>query len=161
MTSLSFTAVNLEETQKLAKRVGALLHPGDILTLDGPLGAGKTAFARALIQGLIGQDQEVPSPTFTLVQTYDIRDLTLWHFDLYRLEHPEEIWELGFEEVSGGIALIEWPQRACALGLFQQALALTLSQGINDDERLITLTGHDSWSLRLQTLQQDLSHGPF
>lgn len=161
MTPLTFTVKNLRQTQILAARLGALLRAGDLLALEGPLGAGKTAFARALIQSLLGGDQDVPSPTFTLVQTYDTPKLTLWHFDLYRLDSPEELWELGFEEVGSGIALIEWPERARALGLFQHALSITLTQGVEDDERLITLDGHDHWCARLQTLRKDPSHGPF
>lgn len=161
MTPLTLTVKSLRQTQIFAARLGALLSAGDILALEGPLGAGKTAFARALIQSLVGDDQEVPSPTFTLVQTYDTPKLTLWHFDLYRLENPEELWELGFEEVGSGVALIEWPERARALGLFQKALSLTLAQGVGDDERLITLAGHDHWCARLQALRKDLSHGPF
>ncbi len=89
------------------------LKPTDIVLFSGDLGAGKSVFCRAIIRALSGQpDLDVPSPTFTLVQTYDTPLAPLWHFDLYRLKDPEEIFELGWEDALGhGILLIEWPDR--------------------------------------------------
>ena len=101
---LTLTLRSADATARLAERLGALLHPGDCLLLDGPIGAGKTHFARALIQSLMDVPEDVPSPTFTLVQTYDTGAGELWHADLYRLSSPDEIEELGLtHEVDGEI----------------------------------------------------------
>ncbi len=101
------------ETADLAASFAGRLSGGEIICLSGPLGAGKSVFARALIRALCGDDTlEVPSPTYTLLQTYDSSYGPIWHFDLYRIEDPEEIYEIGWEEaLSGGIVLIEWPER--------------------------------------------------
>src|SRR5229473_206998 len=98
-------------TAALAARIAARARPGDVIALKGELGAGKTSFARAFIRAR-GGDEAVLSPTFTLVQTYELPSAAVWHFDLYRLRSPEEAWELGIEEAfHAGIALIEWPER--------------------------------------------------
>ena len=99
-------------TQALGRKLASALRPGDALCLTGPLGAGKSTLARALIRALTTPDEEVPSPTFTLVQFYDTTSFPLAHFDLYRLSDPDEAYEIGLEEaLDGGVALIEWPQR--------------------------------------------------
>jgi tRNA threonylcarbamoyladenosine biosynthesis protein TsaE len=109
---LAVTSRNEVETARIAGAVAHAARPGDVLALAGDLGSGKTAFARGFIRALTTPDEEVPSPTFTLVQTYAAGDRTLYHFDLYRIEEPEEAWELGIEEAfAGGITLIEWPER--------------------------------------------------
>ena len=100
-----------QETAAVAAALAAQAHTGDVFFLDGPLGAGKSVFARAFIRALCGEDTEVPSPTFTLVQTYDTPESSLWHFDLYRLTEPDEIYELGWEDCTHTIRLIEWPDR--------------------------------------------------
>jgi len=104
-----------EETISFAQDLAKELEAGDILLLHGDLGMGKTVFARALIRALCkDKDMEVPSPTFTLVQTYDSDLGMIWHFDLYRLYDPEEVYEIGWEEALSageGIALVEWPER--------------------------------------------------
>lgn len=107
-----------KETGKLASDFAAGLKPGDLVYLSGPLGAGKSVFARSLIRTLMNApDLEVPSPTFTLVQLYEMADREIWHFDLYRLKRPEHIYELGLEEaLANGIALVEWPERLENLG---------------------------------------------
>ncbi|WP_328805014.1 tRNA (adenosine(37)-N6)-threonylcarbamoyltransferase complex ATPase subunit type 1 TsaE [Stappia albiluteola] len=113
-TSLHFDCADEAATGRLAQDLAAVLKPGDCLLLVGDLGAGKSTFARALIRSVAGDDDlEVPSPTFTLVQTYDLARLPIAHFDLYRLEEAEEIEELALDEaLEGGAALIEWPERA-------------------------------------------------
>src|SRR5712691_8547258 len=99
-------------TAALAARISALAQPADVIALKGDLGAGKTTFARAFIRARGNCEEEVPSPTFTLVQVYEVEPAAIWHFDLYRLRSAEEAWELGIEEAFGdGISLIEWPER--------------------------------------------------
>jgi len=101
-------------TRRLGARLTGVLAAGDVLALAGELGAGKTTLARGLIQAALGGCEPVPSPTFTLVQTYEPEEgSAIWHFDLYRLTDPEELIEIGWEEaMSGGIVLVEWPERA-------------------------------------------------
>lgn len=101
------------ETAQHAQNLAPMLLPGDIVCLHGNLGVGKSVFARALIRALTKNPaQDVPSPTFTLVQTYDSPAGEIWHFDLYRLKNPEEVYELGWEDaLSGAISIIEWPER--------------------------------------------------
>lgn len=110
------TSQSEKDTIAFAQNCAAKAQNGDIFTLQGPLGAGKSVFCRAFIHSLAGEDIEVPSPTFTLVQTYDTNKAPIWHFDLYRIEDSEEIYEIGWEEaLSNGILLIEWPERLGAL----------------------------------------------
>lgn len=99
-------------TRALGARLAPVLRPGDILALWGDLGAGKSTLARGLIQAAMGEEIEVPSPTFTLVQIYDLPDCQLWHMDLYRLDDPEDVFELGVEDAFAEAAcVIEWPDR--------------------------------------------------
>lgn len=108
---LTFYCNNEEKTSDLAEKVALLCHKGDVFALNGTLGMGKSVFARAFVQKLCGKT-EVPSPTFTLVQMYDAPDFEIYHFDLYRLKSPEEIFELGMEEaIYEGVCLIEWPEK--------------------------------------------------
>jgi tRNA threonylcarbamoyladenosine biosynthesis protein TsaE len=115
-----FLTLNLADeaqTLELGARIGAWLSAGDFLALTGPLGAGKTTLARGLIRAFVCEDVDVPSPTFTLLQTYTQRPdtgdgLDLFHFDLYRLKDAEEVWELGWEDITDAIALVEWPDKA-------------------------------------------------
>jgi tRNA threonylcarbamoyladenosine biosynthesis protein TsaE len=146
---------NEAELAPLATRLAALLRAGDMVALQGTLGAGKTALARALIRFLLKNPQEeVPSPTFTLVQMYDAPDFTLWHFDLYRLaEEERDVLELGWEEARrGGVALVEWPERLGGL-LPPDRLEINIDFGTQKDgseeARDITLTGYGTWAGRL------------
>jgi tRNA threonylcarbamoyladenosine biosynthesis protein TsaE len=104
--------VDERATLAIGARLAGAAARGDIFALQGDLGAGKTTLARGFIRALTTAEEEVPSPTFTLVQTYETPKGTVWHFDLYRLDDPEEAWELGIEEAfADGISLVEWPER--------------------------------------------------
>ena len=109
---MRFELNSLADTDALAKRLAPLLKAGDVVALHGGLGAGKTTFTRALISTLLGEMTEVPSPTYTLVQTYTGPDFPIFHFDLYRLEDPSDVFELGWDETQVGLAVVEWPDRA-------------------------------------------------
>jgi tRNA threonylcarbamoyl adenosine modification protein YjeE len=135
-------------TGALAARLAALAQPGDIIALSGQLGAGKTSFARAFIRAR-GGTEAVPSPTFTLVQLYDLPGGTVWHFDLYRLRHAEEAWELGIEDAfRDGISLIEWPERLDDL-LPAKALCIALTYGPIPTARRAAVGAADTWAARL------------
>lgn len=137
-------------TRELGARLAVVLRSGDVLALEGDLGAGKTTLARGLIQALLGAEEPVPSPTFTLVQAYHVQEtgLTLWHFDLYRLSHPDELVELGWEDaLADGVALVEWPERA-GEALPESALWVELSE--QGDGRTVRLIGNSEWQKRLQ-----------
>src|SRR5512140_3928398 len=113
---VSFTVALADEqaTRRLMADIAALIEPGDLITLSGDLGAGKTTFARALIRHLADNENvEVPSPTFTLMQAYELPRFTLVHADLYRLSGPGELGELGFDDLpESAVTLLEWPDRA-------------------------------------------------
>jgi tRNA threonylcarbamoyladenosine biosynthesis protein TsaE len=140
---------SLAATEALAVRIAGLARPPDVVALRGGLGAGKTSFARLFIAARAGRPLEVPSPTFTLVQSYDLPGGTIWHFDLFRLKLADEAWELGIEQAfADGISLIEWPERLGAL-LPEDRLDLTLEPGATPDSRVATLEAHGSWRDRL------------
>ena len=126
---------NPQETEKIAQNLASEIKDGDVLALYGDLGAGKTLFTRALIRTLINnQEAEIPSPTFTLVQTYDSSKGIISHFDCYRLEDPEEIFEIGWEEaLANGIVILEGPSRIESL-LPKPRLDITLSPLQNNPE---------------------------
>lgn len=139
---------DLAATGRLAARLAALARPGDAILLEGPLGAGKSEFARAFLRAATGDPAlEVPSPSFTLVQSYDLPGgVEAHHFDLYRLAGPEEVTELGWEEARRGIVLVEWPERLGPALRPAGALTLALAHGAAEEERLATLSG---WEDRL------------
>lgn len=127
-----------DDTLRLAALLAARSRPRDVFLLEGPLGAGKSVFARGFIRALCGADTEVPSPTFTLLQTYDGPNASIYHFDLYRLKDPDEIFEIGWEEArSDGIALVEWPER---LGPHKPKNARTIRiEPVSPEARRITI----------------------
>jgi len=115
--------------------------PGLVIALWGDLGAGKSAFARAFINALPGEQEEVPSPTFTLVQTYERGGQPIYHFDLYRIEDADECIELGIEDAfADGVSLIEWPDRLGAL-LPPERLDVKITMGATETSRRATLSG--------------------
>ncbi len=140
-------------TTRLAGALSEHVRQGDVIGLTGALGVGKTTFARAMINACARRggvpEEEVPSPTFTLVQAYELPGLIVSHFDLYRIERPDEIHELGLDDaIADGVVLIEWPERLEGL-LPADRLDLVLSAGSNPDERLAELTGYGDWAGRL------------
>ncbi|MFN3349755.1 tRNA (adenosine(37)-N6)-threonylcarbamoyltransferase complex ATPase subunit type 1 TsaE [Pseudorhodoplanes sp.] len=146
-TQSGFTVALPDEqaTQRFAVEIANALEPGDLVTLSGDLGAGKTAFARALIRYLAGDaDLAVPSPTFTLMQIYELPRFTLAHADLYRLSDPSELAELGLDDIaSSGVVLMEWPDRAGAwLPADRIDIAFALAPARGDTWRDVCVTGH-------------------
>ena len=140
-------------TEALGRALAPHLAAGEAVLLSGPLGAGKSTLARALIRALTTPDEEVPSPTFTLVQYYDAEP-PLAHFDLYRLERPEEAREIGLvEALDDGAVLVEWPER---LGeevdrwLGPDRLTITITT--EDEGRTATVSGAGSWEMKLRDL---------
>jgi len=133
-------------TTALGARLGAVARAGDVIALEGDLGAGKTTLARGLIRSQLGPETEAPSPTFTLVQTYPGPRFPIWHFDLYRLENPGEARELGLEEAVDGLALIEWPER---LGGDLPRMRLEVRLSFEGSGRIARLVDYDDWSTRL------------
>ena len=134
---------NPAETEKFAADFAAQLCIGDIVALSGDLGAGKTVFARALIKARarnMGHTVDhVPSPTYTMVQVYELPGGTIHHFDLYRLEDPEDAWELGIEEAfASGISLVEWAERIDGL-LPAKTIRLILEFGEGDSRRILSI----------------------
>ena len=141
-------------TDALAARIAAVAAPSDIIALKGDLGSGKTTFARAFIRACGNQD-EVPSPTFTLVQVYDAGSTVIWHFDLYRIRAPEEAWELGIEDAFvAGISLIEWPERLGPL-LPGRRLELGFAFGDGPGARRIAIDPGREWEERLAMMAAD------
>jgi tRNA threonylcarbamoyladenosine biosynthesis protein TsaE len=124
--------------------------------LKGDLGTGKTSFARAFIRARGNPDEEVPSPTFTLVQIYELDPIAIWHFDLYRLQSAEEAWELGIEDAFGtATSLIEWPERLGPL-LPARRLEVTLVFGDRPDARRVSLDPGTGWEARLKAITADV-----
>jgi len=138
-------------TGRLAALLARDARRGDLIALRGALGSGKTTFARAFIRARGHDGEDVPSPTFTLVEIYD-GDPPIWHFDLYRLEKPEEALELGLEEALGdGICLVEWPERIATM-LPPDRLDLGLQAGAAPGARIATLGPSPAWRQRLAGL---------
>jgi tRNA threonylcarbamoyladenosine biosynthesis protein TsaE len=155
---LTLRLADAAATAALAARIAAIARAGDVIALAGDLGSGKTTFARAFVRARGRADEEVPSPTFTLVQTYEGEHdggagaAPVWHFDLYRLGAPEDAIELDIDEAfSEAISLIEWPDR---LGHLLPARRLLLTMAFDalaaDSVRLVTLEGDAHWQRRLQ-----------
>ena len=134
-----------DATTAFGQTLAAKLEAGDVVTLSGPLGVGKTALVRGLLAAL-GHEGEVPSPSFAIVQPYDELELPVWHVDLFRLDDPSELEELGLESASDGALLIEWPEKA-GQGAWPDALRLTL-EFADAGARRLTASVPPSWQSR-------------
>jgi tRNA threonylcarbamoyladenosine biosynthesis protein TsaE len=132
-------------TAGVGARLASVARAGDVITLSGPLGVGKTALARGFIAAL-GHRGDVPSPSFAIVQPYEELDPPVWHVDLYRIEDPSEIDELGLDSAAEAVLLVEWYERAGA-NMWPEALALSLEFG-SGDERILTAKVPPSWDGR-------------
>jgi tRNA threonylcarbamoyladenosine biosynthesis protein TsaE len=157
VTAATAFAIDLPDekaTAALAADIAACARGGDIIGLSGPLGSGKTTFARYFIAARLGA-AEVPSPTFTLVETYEPESgPAIWHFDLYRLDAPDDAYELGIEDAfADAIALIEWPERLGAL-MPVEHLEIALAAGPRAENRIATLTPSLSWRDRITGLKR-------
>ncbi len=166
-TTFSLALANEAATAHLMADLALLIGPGDVITLTGDLGAGKTAAARALIRYLAADDGlEVPSPTFTLAQSYDLAPFPVLHADLYRVNHPDELEEIGLVPLPDGVvALIEWPDRAGNL-LPADRIDITLSHrpALGSNARAAEITGHGAAAAqvaRLESLRQFLDLSGF
>ena len=139
-------------TERLGAAIAAKLEAGDAVCLSGPLGAGKSTLARALVRALTTPDEEVPSPTFTLVQFYEGPRLQVAHFDLYRLSNPDEAYEIGIDDaLDDGAAVFEWPERLSGR-LPEDRLDVDIA--LDGEGRSVRLTPHGAWEGR------KLEHGP-
>ncbi|MEO9864416.1 MAG: tRNA (adenosine(37)-N6)-threonylcarbamoyltransferase complex ATPase subunit type 1 TsaE [Yoonia sp.] len=150
MTTTSLFFPLESDTQRFAAQMSTVLAPGDTILLSGDIGAGKSAFSRAVIRAMVGAEIDVPSPTFTLVQTYETETAEIWHCDLYRLTHPDEAFELGLDEAfETAICLIEWPDR---LGNDAPSNALTLHFQALENGHSVTYSPNPAWAKRLDHL---------
>jgi tRNA threonylcarbamoyladenosine biosynthesis protein TsaE len=134
-----------EETAAAGAALASVARGGDVITLSGPLGVGKTAFARGFIKGL-GHEGEVPSPSFAIVQPYEDLEPAIWHVDFYRIEDESEIEELGLDVAADAVLLVEWPERA-GTNVWPEALGLSLDFA-QDGERILTAKVPPSWEGR-------------
>ena len=133
-----------EQSAALGASIARAARPGDVIALSGPLGVGKTAIARGLLAAA-GNAGEVPSPSFAIVQPYEHLALPIWHVDLYRIEDPSELEELGLDAAAEGVLVVEWPERAG--DLWPEALTLSLEFG-SDGTRILTANVPPSWEGR-------------
>jgi tRNA threonylcarbamoyladenosine biosynthesis protein TsaE len=147
----SLTFRSEAETAAFGARIADLLKVGDMVTLGGELGVGKTVFARGMIRRFLPRE-EVPSPTFTLVQTYETPAFAISHVDLYRVKAPSELRELGLDEaLERGVLLIEWPDRMGEL-LSRDRLDIMLSALGDENERMAQIVSRGSWVERIKGL---------
>lgn len=152
--SKTVTVSDQNGTEALAAKLAAVARAGDVILMHGTLGMGKSAFCRAFIRAIANNPrEEVPSPTFTLVQIYELDPLPVWHFDLYRLSDPEEVHELDIEDAfADAVSLIEWPDRLEYLTP-DNRLDIHIEPGSNADARAFLLEPQgDDWTARINGL---------
>ncbi len=153
--SIRLSLPNIESVSALGSYIYKTSAVGTAITLSGEIGVGKTTLARSIIHAALGEEEEVPSPTFTLVQTYEtLSGINIWHFDLYRLVHPEDSFELGIEEAfANGISLVEWPERLGSLWPPHRLEVMMALTGWHEG-RQASLQGHGWWKARMCLLRQ-------
>src|SRR5580692_7715092 len=155
--SFNATLPNEQATRRFMTDIAAALEPGDLVTLSGDLGAGKTTFARALIRYLAGDETvEVPSPTFTFIQAYELPRFPLAHADLYRISGAAELAELGFDDLpEGAVVLMEWPDRAAGLLPPDRLdITFTLEPQLGIEGRNVRYVGYGSFGPRAERVAQ-------
>ena len=156
-SSHAVSLANEQATYRLMRDIAVALEPGDLVTLSGDLGAGKTTFARALIRHLAGDPElPVPSPTFTLMQAYELPQGPLVHADLYRLDSSSELAELGFDDLPrNAIVLLEWPDRAAGfLPADRLDIAFTLVPHLGSEHRNVRITGYGAFAARAERINR-------
>ena len=136
---------NEDTTAELGARLARVARSGDVISLSGPLGVGKTALARGFI-GALGHQGDVPSPSFAIVQPYEELDPPVWHVDLYRIERASEIDELGLDSAADAVLIVEWPERA-GDNAWPEALVLSLDFA-SEGQRILTAKVPPSWEGR-------------
>jgi tRNA threonylcarbamoyladenosine biosynthesis protein TsaE len=157
MARAELRLADLQATQAFGRRLAGLLRGGDVVALKGPLGSGKSELARALIRARAGAAIEVPSPSFTLVQDYALKGLSIRHIDLYRIRDSAELVELDLVAPAADEAwLIEWPERAGS-ALPEDRLDVVIEQGPTPDARIVRLSAGPSWKTRLAGLRQPMN----
>ena len=143
---MTYKSYSCEETEKIAYAFAEKLHGGEIITLDGDLGAGKTAFVRGLAAGL-GISDRVVSPTFTIVNEYSGEGLPLFHFDVYRIGSPDEMYDIGWEDYlgRGGVTVIEWAVNIEEILKDEKIIKITIDKDldVSEDYRIITVEGDE------------------
>tara|TARA_B100000029_G_scaffold47799_1_gene43832 strand:- start:1388 stop:1864 length:477 start_codon:yes stop_codon:yes gene_type:complete len=149
---LEFFVQSEKDTKMIARRLAKIVQKKDIVALSGDLGVGKTVFARAFINALPGSLEEVLSPSFPILQIYERAKVEVYHFDFFRLEKPEDAFELGIEEAFGcAISLIEWPERLDFI-LPKKSLEIEISFLGGVTERVIKISGSKVWAKRIRNI---------
>ncbi|WP_343347267.1 tRNA (adenosine(37)-N6)-threonylcarbamoyltransferase complex ATPase subunit type 1 TsaE [Sphingomicrobium sp. XHP0239] len=133
-----------EATHQAGAQLAPYLRPGDVVTLSGPLGAGKTSFARGLLHAA-GHEGEVPSPSFAIVQPYEHLDPPIFHVDLYRIEEEGELEQLALDDLADAVLIVEWPEKAAR---WDHALALTIAMDAPTGGRRLTVEAPTAWKSR-------------
>lgn len=140
-----FISKSVKDTYNIAKKISAKLNSGDIVLLSGDLGAGKTHFVKGIVKSFGGDDKSVTSPTFTIINEYLTNKFNIYHFDLYRIDNPNELYNIGFEEYfyGDGVCFIEWPERAEEFFIGDKKIVNITK--IDDNARKFIIEGIDLW----------------
>ncbi len=143
---------SLQDTHNLAQKLASRVKGGDVICLSGDLGTGKTTFCKSFIGSFYSRPQQIISPTFNILQTFDTKDFTIWHYDFYRIENENELEELGFNEaLKNGMCIIEWPE-IVEKYLPEDRLHIKFFHGERPENRVVTITGHGFWSILIKEI---------